>query len=269
MVGVDAALDFPLFFRLPGVTKGLVPPTELTAVYALRKSVEQGVVSSHGEAGRFFVTFLDNHDQHNRFRFVDPAHPGRYDGQVAAALTCLFSLQGIPCVYYGTEQGLSGNGSSDQAVREALWGRLGAFDETDPFYVVLRNIADVRARNPALRYGRQYFRPVSGDGRTFGPSTFTPGVLAFSRILNESETVVVANLDIVSGIELSVLVDAVLNPAGAIFATLFPSTGSRQACPVEQIANAEVNDNGISRGTVHSIRVALAAGEARILARPR
>lgn len=269
MVGVDAALDFPLFFRLPGVTKGLLPPTELTAVYALRKSVEQGVISSHGEAGRFFVTFLDNHDQHNRFRFVDPAHPGRYDGQVAAGLVCLFSLLGIPCVYYGTEQGLSGRGSSDQDIREALWGRPGAFDETDPFYVALRGIAAARAQNPALRYGRQYFRPVSGDGRSFGPSTFAPGVAAVSRILNESESVVVANTDINSGVELSVLVDFVLNPAGAQFDTLFSSTGSHQACAVAEIPDAQVNDRGSSRGTVHAIRVALAAGEARILARRR
>jgi glycosidase len=269
MVGVDAALDFPLFFRLPGVAKGLVPPTELTAVYALRKSVEQGVISSHGEAGRFFVTFLDNHDQHNRFRFVDAADPGRYDGQVSAALACLFSLQGIPCVYYGTEQGLHGTGSSDQDAREALWGRPNAFDETDKFCLVLRDIARVRAQNPALRYGRQYFRPVSGDRRTFGASSFAPGVVAFSRILNESETVVVANMNIGSGIELSVLVDAVLNPPGADFATLFSTAGSHQISPVEQIVDAEIYDRGTSRGMVHAIRVALAPGEARILARPR
>jgi glycosidase len=269
MVGVDAALDFPLFFRLPGVAKGLAPPTELAAVYALRKSVEQEVISSHGEAGRFFVTFLDNHDQRNRFHFVDPAHLGRYDRQVVAALVCLFSLQGIPCVYYGTEQGLSGSGSADQAVREALWGRPGAFDETDPFFVALRKMAAVRAQNAALRYGRQYFRPVSGDQKTFGQSTFTPGVLAFSRILNESETVIVTNTDINSATELSVLVDAVLNPVGAIFATLFSSTGSTDTCPVEQVENAKVNDHGISRGNVHAIRVALAPGEARILARPQ
>jgi len=269
MVGVDAALDFPLFFRLPAVAKGFAPPTEVAAVYDLRKSVEQGVVSSHGEAGRFFVAFLDNHDQHNRFRFVDAAQPGRYDGQLAAALTCLFSLQGIPCVYYGTEQGLSGSGSTDQAVREALWGRSAGFDETDRFYVVLQGIANARAQNPALRYGRQYFRPVSGDGRSFGSSTFAPGVLAFSRILNESETVVVANTDINSGVELSVLVDAVLNPRGAAFVTLFSSTGGAQTCAVEEIPNAEVNDGGTSRGTIHAIRVALAPGEARILARQR
>jgi glycosidase len=270
MVGVDAALDFPLFFRLPGVAKGLVSPTDLAAVYDLRKRVEQGVIiSSHGEAGRFFVTFLDNHDQHNRFRFVDPADPGRYDGQVSAALTCLFSLLGIPCVYYGTEQGLAGNGASDQDVREALWGRPGAFDESDKFYVMLREIARVRAQNPALRYGRQYFRPVSGDRRVFGQSSFSPGVVVFSRILNESETVVVVNTNIGAGVELSVLIDATLNPPGVGFATLFSSTGSAATCPVEEIAGAEVNDRGTSRGTVHAIRVALAPGEARILARPR
>lgn len=269
MIGVDAALDFPLFYRLPAVAKGLAPPTDVAAVYALRKTVEEGVISSHGEAGRFFVTFLDNHDQHSRFRFVEPANPSRYDGQVWAALVCLFSLQGIPCVYYGTEQGLSGSGSVDAAVREALWGRPAAFDENSAFYVVLRDIAKVRAQNPALRYGRQYFRPVSGDGKTFGPSPFAPGVLAFSRILNESETVIVANMDANSGVELSVLVDAVLNPPGASFATLYSSTGAGQTSAVEEIANAAVLDGGTSQGTVHAIRLSLASGEARILARRR
>jgi glycosidase len=267
MVGVDAALDFPLFYRLPSVAKGLIPPTEIAAVYDLRRRVEEGVVSSHGEAGRFFVTFLDNHDQHSRFRYIDAAQPGRYDGQVAAALACLFSLQGIPCVYYGTEQGLSGSGSADLAVREALWGRSGAFDETDPFYLTLRDIARVRAGNAALRYGRQYFRPVSGDRKTFGFSSFAPGVLAFARILNESETVIVANTDAASGLEVSVLVDATLNPAGATFTTLYSSVATKGICTVEQIPNAAVLENRVSYGAIHSVRVRLAPGEARILAR--
>ena len=269
MIGVDAALDFPLFYHLPWVAKGLAPPTDVAAVYALRKIVEEGVISSHGEASGFFVTFLDNHDQHNRFRFVDPANPGRYDGQVAAALACLFSLQGIPCVYYGTEEGLSGSGSANEAVREALWARPNAFDETDTFYVLLRDIAKARSQNLALRYGRQYFRPVSGDGKTFGPSQFAPGVLAFSRILNESETVIVANTNLNSGLDLSVLVDAVLNPRGASFVTVYSSTGTDQTCTVEEIADTAVNNGGTSHGTVHAIRVSLAPGEARILARRR
>lgn len=267
MVGVDAALDFPLFFRLPGVMKGLAPPTEVEAVFTRRKEVEKGVVSSHGEAGRFFVTFLDNHDQHSRFRYEDPASPGRYDGQVALALVCLLSLQGIPCLYYGTEQGLSGRGGSDQNIREALWGKPDAFDETGRFYSTLQDIARVRAGNPALRYGRQYFRPISGDGRNFGPSPFSPGVLAFSRILNESETVVVANTNAEAELEISVLVDAALNAPGAEFATLYSTAGASRVARVEEIENAQIHGNGTSMGTIRSIRVQLAPGEARILAR--
>jgi glycosidase len=267
MVGVDAALDFPLFFRLAGLAKGLVAPTVIGDVYALRKRIEQGVVSSHGEAGRFFVSFLDNHDQHSRFRYIDAAHPGRFDRQVAAGLVCLFSLLGIPCVYYGTEQGLSGSGDSDQNVREALWGKPNAFDESNAFYVALRDIARVRAGNAALRYGRQYFRPVSGDRRTFGPSSFSPGVLAFSRILNESETVVVVNTSSDAGLEVSVLVDATLNAASTKFAVLYSSAGTAGTCDVAANDDATVIGNGTSRGRVHSIRVALAPGEARILAR--
>ncbi len=267
MVGVDAALDFPLFYRLPSVVKGLVAPTEVQAVYGLRKQVEQGVVSSHGEAGRFFVTFLDNHDQHSRIRYVDAAHPNRYDGQVAAALGCLLSLQGIPCVYYGTEQGLAGSGAVNEAVREALWGRPAAFDDTDPFYITLRNIARVRAGNPALRYGRQYFRPISGDRQTFALSTFAPGVLAFSRILNENEIVIVANTDSSAAADISILVDAVLNPAGTTFSPLYSSADKTETSPVETITMAHIIGNGSSFGTVRAIRVNLAPGEVRILAR--
>ena len=267
MVGVDAALDFPLFYRLPGVVKGFTPPTAVAAVYALRKQVEEGIVSSHGEAGRYFVTFLDNHDQHARFRYVDTAQPGRYDGQVAAALACLFSLQGIPCVYYGTEQGLAGNGQVNEAAREALWGKPSAFSETDSFYRMLRDIAQVRATTPSLRYGRQYFRPVSGDRRTFGVSQFAPGVLAFSRILNESETLVVTNTNMASDLDILVLVDAALNPQGVNFSTIYSTSGTTGIRPVEAIGDAVVVGKETSRGTVNAVRVTLSPGEARILAR--
>jgi len=56
----------------------------------------------------------------------------------------------------------------------------------------IAQIAAVRRENPSLRYGRFYFRPVSGDGQHFGVSTFPNGVLAFSRILMDQEIVIVA-----------------------------------------------------------------------------
>ena len=71
----------------------------------------------------------------------------------------------------------------------------------------------MRARQPALRYGRQYLRPVSGDGRTFSISAFSPGVIAFSRILNDQEVVVVANPG-VGAFRGQGIVDSSLSPPG-------------------------------------------------------
>src|SRR5207302_5962819 len=142
--------------------------------------IERDALSSHGDATRYFVTFLDNHDVKERIRFVDPNGAAEFDGQVTLAVACLYSLPGVPCVYYGTEQGLHGHGS-DPAVREALWGGPG-FNPGNPFYRAIQQIAAVRAAQAALRYGRFYFRPLSGDGTNFGVSTFSPGAVAFSRI---------------------------------------------------------------------------------------
>jgi len=270
IVGVDAALDFPLFFRLPGVAKGLSAPSQVAGVFEARKQIERNVISSHGEAGRYFVSFLDNHDQHDRFRYADPAEPHRFDDQVTLGLAWLFALQGIPCLYYGTEQGLFGHGNTDGAVREALWGKPGAFDRADPFYRAVQAIAKLRAGQPALRYGRQYVRPVSGDRRVFGVSAFSPGVLAFSRILDEEEVVVVGNADTGAGVNLAVIVDAALNEAGARFDLLYsnkPVPGAPGA--VEEIAGATVFevDGRMSSGTVHAVSVTLGPCEVQVLAR--
>jgi hypothetical protein len=108
---------------------------------------------------------------------------------------------------------------------------------------------------------------VSGDHRTFGASQFTPGVLAFSRILNESETLVVANTNMASNVDLSVLVDAALNPQGARFAIIYSTSGTTGICPLEVIGDTLVVEEEASRGTVSAVRVTLLPGEAQILSR--
>ena len=106
-----------------------------------RKLIERDVLSSHGDATRYFVTFLDNHDVKERIRFVDPNGAAEFDGQVTLAVACLYSLPGVPCLYYGTEQGLHGRGS-DPAVREALWGGPG-FNEGSTFYSEIQKIEGI------------------------------------------------------------------------------------------------------------------------------
>jgi glycosidase len=266
MVGVDAALDFPLFFRLPSVAKGFTPPTELVEVYRRRKEVERDILSSHGEAGRFFVTFLDNHDMKERFRGARTDGPDKFDPQVILGISILFALQGIPCLYYGTEQGLHGRGDSDQFVREALWGKPNAFDGNHLFYKAIKRLTEIRDTQPALRYGRLYFRPISGDGVHFGASPFAPGVLAFSRILNNIEVLVVANTNTQEAFQGEVLIDWCINNDGEQFRVLNDSDASVPG-PVESRSSLEINeiDGGFTTGPARMIRVSLRPMEVQIL----
>jgi len=274
-VGVDAALDFPLVFTLPRVAKGWTPPAALTQMYERRKQLESVLLSSHGDASGYFVTFLDNHDLKRRFYFCPPDDPHRYDDQLTLALACLFCLQGIPCLYYGTEQGLHGDGDLglDATVREALWGKgPDAFDPGTPFYRAVQSIARVRAEQPALRYGRQYFRPVSGDGHTFALSGFAPGVLAFSRILNDEEVVIAANPQLDVGCAVDVIVDSSLNPPGTPYRVLYSNKGAPQPPGlVKETAKGEVTVREVggatTDGPVRAIRTTLQPLEAQILGR--
>jgi len=268
LVGVDAALDFPLFFRLPSVVKGFAPPTEVIEVYRRRKEVERDVLSSHGEAGRFFVTFLDNHDMGERFRGANTDAPDEFDPQVIVGIAVLFGLQGIPCLYYGTEQALHGRGDSDQFVREALWGKPNAFDVNHPFYKAIKRLSEIRDTQPALRYGRLYFRPISGDGVHFGASPFAPGVLAFSRILNNREVLVVANANTQGDFRGHVLVDSFINNDGDQFRVLNDS-GTSAPGPVETRSGLEIHeiDGGVTTGPARMIRASLRPMEVQILAK--
>ncbi len=271
LVGVDAALDYPLFNSLKPVVKGFAAPRAVVDMYQNRKNVEQNVLSSHGDATRFFVTFLDNHDMKERIRYVDPTNPTKFDDQVTLGLACLYSLPGIPCLYYGTEQGLHGAGKNDEAVREALWGGPG-FAKTSSFYQDIQQLAAVRATQSALRYGRFYFRPLSGDGVTFGVSGFPQGVVAFSRILNDQEVVVAANTNPTQPRQLDVIVEIMLSAGGDVFDVLYSNQSAPQAPQPVRVApqgTVTVNevDGSIGTGPLHVIRVNLEPMEVQILRR--
>jgi len=261
-------LDYPLFNALKPVAKGFSAPSAVVNMFQFRKQTERDVLSSYGEATRFFVTFLDNHDVKERFRFVEAGNEHRLDDQVTLAFACLYATPGIPCLYYGTEQGLHGRGN-DEAVREAIWGGPG-FDENSSFYKQFQKIAMVRAARPSLRYGRFYFRPISGDGQNFRISTFNPGVLAFSRILNDEETVIVANTNGAQGVSLDVIVDMQLNEVATQYQVLYSNTANpTPPTPVQQTEAVTVNEagGGIGNGPVRTIRVTLQSYEVQILGR--
>lgn len=221
IVGFDAALDFPTRKRLEEVCKGTNPPAEMAQEMVNRLAAERTVLSSHGDVGGYLVTFLENHDLNYRYA------AGCQPAQVTLALTCLYTIQGIPCLYYGMEQGMNGSGPSRESARACLWAIPNVFTQAPQhtFYRAIASLSALRSSTPAIRYGRQYFRPLTGNGMNFGFSAYPAGVLAYSRILNDAEVVVVANANQGAPVSTNVLVDLNLTPSGRTPSLLFSNLG--------------------------------------------
>jgi glycosidase len=220
---LDACLDFPLYFLLEEVIKGFTSPLDLRERYERFKTL----YADHGEASRYFVTFVDNHDQMSRpyRRFM---HGNQFPQQAVLAIGYLLTSQGIPCIYYGTEQGFDGGGEDDAYVRECMFGGTwGAFDTTGVqffneqhrIYQGIKAIARIRAQESALRYGRLYFREISEDSTTFDYPTTGQCTLAYSRILDTDEVLVAMNLDTVPRQD-CIAVDRNLTSPGSVMADL-------------------------------------------------
>jgi alpha-amylase len=90
------------------------------------------------------INFIDNHDV-DRFLF-DSA------GDIPAlknSLALLYTEEGIPDLYYGTEQNF--NGGNDPANREVLWNTN--FDTTGDTFTYIAKLAQIRRTYAALRRG--------------------------------------------------------------------------------------------------------------------
>jgi glycosidase len=276
LIGADAVLDFPLQWKLVEAVKGFAPPTIVEGVFDLRKKIyeERPILSTHGEASRFFVTFLDNHDDLHRFLF--PWDGGDYSHQVTLALGCLFCLQGIPCIYYGTEQGLKGTQELyepdydprhglKEHVREALWGKPNPFDQNHTLYKQIKKIAQLRMDQPALRYGRQYFRQVSGNNEDFGFSVEKGGIIAFSRILNDREVMIVANTNTIHSFLGWVVVDSRINRDDTAFQIAYSNLGSTgRGTLTSKAARFHERNGSTSDGWARRLQVSLAPIEIQI-----
>jgi glycosidase len=220
--GLDSALDFRLAYDLQWVIKGLKDPQALCD----RLEAQRDRALTRGEIGRYLVTFADNHDSF--WQGSGRIANGTPDAQVIAIVGYLLCALGTPCIYYGTEQGFTGQGGDNQ-MREAMFdtSRPG-LDLLNPDCGIYREIsriaAVVRSTEP-LRFGRMYFRQISGDGRHFGFPYGNAYTLAFSRLLYGQEVLVAYN---VSGERRQdcVVVDASLHKKGDAMTYLYGDLGS-------------------------------------------
>jgi glycosidase len=228
--GLDSVLDFRLAegvyddadnAPLPKILKGQNGPQGLFN----RLGLQLNRALNRGELGRYLVSFVDNHDSfwQPTGRFAN----GATDGQVIAGIGFILCALGTPCIYYGTEQGLSGSGGDTQ-MREAMFDKTkttSLLNTSCTIYQEIAKIAAVMRTQEALRFGRMYYRQISGDGVNFGLPFGSEYMLAFSRMLYSIEVLVAYNVS-GSARRDSVIVDATLHPAGSTMEYLYGGVGS-------------------------------------------
>ena len=226
LTGLDAALGIDdVADKLEFLPKGYRDARTYFDLF--RNSWEVGQ-DSHVWLGEHIVTMFDDHDKVGRAkrRYCGDKDNRGYDLLVPALALNLTTL-GIPCLYYGSEQGLDGGGDSDRYLRECMFGGpFGSlqstdrhfFNESHPVYQTVAQIAGVARRNMALRRGRQYLREISGDGVSFGLPRMIGGqmrsVVAWSRIFNDREVLLAINTDPDLARTAYVTIDGSLHAAG-------------------------------------------------------
>jgi len=224
--GLNSVLDFRLAeggeAALRNVIKGFADPAALFN----RLDAQQQQALNRGELGRYLVTFVDNHDS-----FWQPSGRianGAPDEQVIAAVGYLLCALGTPCIYYGTEQGFEGSGGDNQ-MREAMFDKntpgLNLMNTGCHIYSEIAAIANVMRATEPLRFGRMYYRQISGDGSSFGLPFGSTYTLAFSRILYGREVLVAYNVSSAARSD-HITVDGTLHNDGDTMRFLYGKAGT-------------------------------------------
>jgi glycosidase len=127
------------------------------------------------------VNFIDNHDV-ARFRFLKPDTQAHHN-----ALFYLLTQDGIPCLYYGTEQRFAGG--NDPANREDLWDS--DYDTQNGTFRFIKTLISLRKRHAPLRRGDFTPRCVSTEWADSGAPG--AGLFAFERSYQGETVLVVLN----------------------------------------------------------------------------
>jgi alpha-amylase len=91
-------------------------------------------------------------------------------------------------------------------------------------YKEIAEIAGIMRSSEPLRFGRLYYRPISGNGFNFGTPYGTDYTLAFSRLLYGREVLVAYNVSS-SHRDDYVLIDAAFHQAGDTLNFLYGGVG--------------------------------------------
>ncbi|MBS3744017.1 MAG: hypothetical protein KGY48_06675 [Wenzhouxiangellaceae bacterium] len=199
-VEFPAVLDFAFRDVAQRITTGTAPPAELAAVLA-----KDNLYRGDGRGALILPTFIGNHDDgrigHALLAALgNDAEDSELLNRTILGHALMMFSRGVPVIYYGDEQGFTGDGR-DQDAREDMFesqvdiyndNRLigtdattakDNFDTDHPLYRAIAEMARVRSSDPALRRGEQKVLEAAGK----------PGIFAFTRSHAGSETLVVLN----------------------------------------------------------------------------
>ncbi|MHA6964412.1 alpha-amylase family glycosyl hydrolase [Zobellella denitrificans] len=186
--GLPTVLDFGFQAAAGAALAGQGGVSALTALF------EQDDRYNHaGGSANQLLNFLGNHDI-GRFGHFLQAGGEPDDAKLLAryrlANALLFFSRGVPVIYYGDEQGFTGEGGDKDARQNMFPSRVASYnagrligttattadDNFDPSHPLYRDIAGLSAlyrEHPVLRRGIQLARPNSDD---------SDRVLTFSRV---------------------------------------------------------------------------------------
>jgi glycosidase len=181
----DATLDYALYYNC------------INSVFATASGNTAQIISHYNYISEYYasnswyqlITFLDNHDQ---ARFLSSGNANGNTNNLTVGLQFLYTSRGIPCLYYGTEQGFEGDDNNNDNREDMFAGGWQPqvpvsgdnFDETQPLFQQVARLNNFRRLYPALCTGVQNNLATNSSG---------PGILAYSRVLSNEEAFVCLN----------------------------------------------------------------------------
>ena len=215
VTGLPAVLDFAFQSAAATALAGSGGSEGLARLFALDVLYEGGAATA-----RTLPTFLGNHDM-GRFAYqVRKGNPGASEDElfrrVLLGHALMMFARGTPVIYYGDEQGFSGDGGDQDAREDMFASRVASYNDnrligslattarssfrTDTaLYVAIAAMSAIRASEPALRSGDMTVRAFGDHPGLFAFSRRLPGGAETLVVLNSSTEVIKARLPVEPG----------------------------------------------------------------------
>jgi glycosidase len=159
--GMDSVLNYDLYYVMRTVFANATDKYHTNATHELTQEITRRSSYSRVSTQDELINFIDNHDNN---RFLTDAG-GSLD-RLWLALTYLMTTKGIPCIYYNTENNVSGDTNTGRK-------DIPNFKTTGKkTFTLIRVLSKIRKENRAL---------LRGDITVLADSTSGPGIFAFVR----------------------------------------------------------------------------------------